>query len=265
MNRLFCLALFLCVIGFTSCAAPSSVSESAEMQEEKTIQKEYYELRIYEAHSEEMAGRLDTYLSATLVPSLNTYGIPSVGIFSEIESDRAWRYVLIPYKNVQQYLDASGGQLSKDMAEAGAEEYKMTSKTNPVYDRIKSSFFEAFDSFPIAQSPLLGQDRIFALRIYESQSEEMGKRKLEMFNVGEIPIFHDAGLTPVFFGEALSGYNLPNLTYMLTFKDTDEMKAAWKAFSVHPDWIALKANKRYDNTVSYIANIMLKPTTYSQF
>jgi len=240
-------------------------TSSEYLSSQKAIQKEYYELRIYEANSEEMAGRLDQYLSTTLVPSLNTYGIPSIGVFSEIDSERAWRYVLIPYTNVQQYLDAAGGKLSKDIASSGSEDYKMTSKTNPVYDRIKSSFFEAFDSFPKAQSPLLGEDRIFALRIYESQSEEMGKRKLEMFNVGEIPIFNDAGLTPVFFGEALSGHNLPNLTYMLTFKNMDEMSAAWKAFSVHPDWIKLKAIERYDNTVSYIANIMLKPTAYSQF
>ena len=70
--------------------------------------------------------------------------------------------------------------------------------------------------------------RVFQLRTYESPSAKTGLKKIEMFNdAGEIRIFREVGLNPVFFGQTLIGSKMPNLTYMLGFKSMDEQKAAW--------------------------------------
>jgi hypothetical protein len=49
-----------------------------------------------------------------------------------------------------------------------------------------------------------------------------------MFNEGgEIAIFRRTGLAPVFFGEALVGSKIPNLTYMLGFDDMEALEKGW--------------------------------------
>ncbi len=107
-------------------------------------------------------------------------------------------------------------------------------------------------------------ERIFELRIYESHNELKARLKIEMFNQAELAIFEKVGLDHVFFGQTLVGANLPNLTYMLGYRDMAEHDQAWKAFLEHPDWLALKDQERYRDTVSKIVNRFLKPTDYSQ-
>jgi hypothetical protein len=93
----------------------------------------------------------------------------------------------------------------------------------------------------------------------------MGKKKVEMFNEGgEIAIFKKTGLTPVFFGESIIGPNLPNLNYMLAFKDMADRDQRWQVFRDDPDWKKLSANPAYRDTVSNITDIILRPTEYSQ-
>ena len=121
----------------------------------------------------------------------------------------------------------------------------------------------AFTGVPTVQIPRTGE-RIFELRVYESHNELKAQLKIEMFNVAELAIFKKVGLDPVFFGETLVGANLPNLTYMLGYKDMEEHDRAWKAFLEDPDWIVLKDQERYRDTVSKIINRFLKPTGYSQ-
>ena len=121
----------------------------------------------------------------------------------------------------------------------------------------------AFTGAPRVEIPRSGE-RIFELRVYESHSEWKAQLKIEMFNAAELAIFEKVGLNHVFFGEALVGPNLPNLTYMLGYRDMPEHDQAWKAFLEHPDWIALKEQERYRDTVSKIINRFLQPTSYSQ-
>jgi hypothetical protein len=109
--------------------------------------------------------------------------------------------------------------------------------------------------------------RVFQLRIYESPSMKMGKKKIEMFNdAGEIDIFHRVGLRPVFFGETLIGAKMPNLTYMLGFNSADEQQAAWNKFRTDPGWLKLRGMPEYADKriLCGITNLLLKPTDYSQ-
>jgi hypothetical protein len=120
---------------------------------------------------------------------------------------------------------------------------------------------------PHLETPVKSPGRVFQLRIYESPSIKTGQKKIEMFNdAGEIAIFRRVGLNPVFFGEALIGSKMPNLTYMLGFESNDDLKAAWKRFGGDPDWQRLRGMEEYadKNILSGITNLMLKPAPYSQ-
>ena len=104
------------------------------------------------------------------------------------------------------------------------------------------------------------------LRTYESHSLAAGKKKIEMFNKGEIAIFRKTGLTPVFFGETLIGQRQPNLTYMLAYDDMAARDKVWSAFVADPDWKTLSSMPEYSDAaiVTGISNILLRPTPYSE-
>src|SRR5437016_6860863 len=89
------------------------------------------------------------------------------------------------------------------------------------------------------------QPRIFELRTYESHSKKANKKKIEMFNNGEIAIFRRTGLAPVFFGETLIGSKLPNLTYMLTFENMAAHDQNWGVFGSDPEGRKLSSTPRY--------------------
>ena len=128
-----------------------------------------------------------------------------------------------------------------------ARDYLSFKKTDPAYMRISVAAFSAFKGFPklIKPSADAGGQRYFELRIYESHSEYKAYMKVKMFNEGELDIFADVGLRGVFFGSAVSGDNLPNLTYMLVYDTEAGKEKAWESFRKAPAWKALKAEDIY--------------------
>ena len=135
------------------------------------------------------------------------------------------------------------------------------------YKEVESWLTLAFKGMPRVETPVTAPGRIFQLRIYESPSLKTGQKKIEMFNdAGEIKIFREVGLTPVFFGETLFGAKIPNLTYMLAFENVEAQKAAWQKFGKHPDWQRLRAMPEYADSriIRAITNMILKPSDYSQ-
>ena len=125
----------------------------------------------------------------------------------------------------------------------------------------------AFAGMPRIETPVLSPGRVFQLRTYESPSFKTGLKKIEMFNdAGEIRIFREVGLNPVFFGQTLVGAKQPNLTYMLAFKNMDEQKAAWKKFGAHPDWKRLSGMPEYSDKAILcgITNLSLVAADFSQ-
>ena len=116
------------------------------------------------------------------------------------------------------------------------------------------------------QPPTTSRPRLLNLRIYESHNERAGRKKVEMFNKGELDIFRRVGLTPVFFGEAVAGPLMPNLTYLLVFPDEAGRKSAWEKFRADAAWLKLKAIPEYADKeiVSKITNVLLVPANYSE-
>jgi hypothetical protein len=106
---------------------------------------------------------------------------------------------------------------------------------------------------------------VFELRTYESNNPRSLARKIRMFDEGEVAIFRKVGMKVVFFGEALTGQNLPQLTYMLAYDDMAAREKAWADFVQHPEWLKMKGQPGASDAeiVSSISNSMLRPLPFS--
>jgi hypothetical protein len=141
--------------------------------------------------------------------------------------------------------------------------------TDPSYVRVESSLLAAFQGMPRLEVPPQTAERkprLFELRTYEAHSKKANKKKIEMFNNGEIAIFRRTGLRPVFFGETLIGTKLPNLTYMLVFDNMAAHDENWGKFGGDPEWRKLSSTPGYTDAeiLTNITNLFLRPTPYSQ-
>jgi len=227
--------------------------------------KEYYDLRLCLLDSKEQQAALLEFFGTALIPALNRLGVKPVGVFTLEDDESPNVYLLAPHATLES-VATWVHRLGEDEAflAAGADVLEAV-KQEPAYARMESSLLVAFDGIPKVEIPTTAEGRIFQLRIYESHSVMAGQRKIEMFNKGgELDLFRRVGMTPVFFGEALVGTKLPNLTYMLGFDSIEAKEKAWKAFLSHPDWDKMKNDPYYKDTVSNITNIMLNPASCSQ-
>jgi hypothetical protein len=228
--------------------------------------RQYLELHKYTLGSEAQRDGLHTFLKDAAIPALNRLGIKPVGVFQDPQA-LSPVYVLIPHPTAEsaihfrQRLAEDGDFLSKGESFLGAP------KASQPFEELESWLMLAFKGMPRVETPVTNPGRIFQLRIYESPSFETGLKKIEMFNdAGELRIFREVGLNPVFFGEALYGSKMPNLTYMLGFDSAEAQKEAWGRFGKNPDWQRLRVMPEYaDNRILRgIINIGLKPADYSQ-
>ena len=226
--------------------------------------KELYEWREYDMRFGSDQSQLENYFRNALIPACNKYGIKTVGVFKEMsKSEPAKIYLFIPYTGMENYISVNAKVKADDDYIKNSQAYNAIAPEKPVYSRFSSWFMTAFDGMPKLIVPDSGP-RIFELRTYEGYSEDAVRRKIKMFNEGEFPIFYRTKLIPVFFGEVISGKNLPCLTYMITFKNLEERDKNWAAFLADPDWKKLSADPQYANTVSNIIKVFLEPTVYSQ-
>lgn len=258
------LFIFYTAIFFLGLLATSKSSSMAQ-----TPTNQHYEIRQYIGIDAERIGEMDNYLEKALVPALNRRGHQPVGVLADaapVEGEISF-FVLIPLKSPAD-LTTLSADLAKD--EAFVTESKAHSAIDPkkpLFARVRSELLVAFDCWPQLTVPKQfaeKKDRLFELRIYESATEERGHKKVAMFNSGEVPIFLDCGISPVFFGQALIGDKTPNLTYMTVYDNAQVRDECWKKFIAHPDWKKLSGDPQYQNTVSKIYKFDLRPRPYSQ-
>jgi len=221
-----------------------------------------YEFRVY--HMRRNMKPLDNYFSNALIPALNRLGVKNVGVFSETsKSEPASIYALIPYKSFADFgRVVSELKADKEFASSRSE-YDKIPADQPVYERYDSSLMLAFDGLPTLTVPSKSQ-ALFELRIYEGAAEDAVRRKVKMFNEGEIDIFNNVKINPVFFGENITGKGLPCLTYMASYENMEARDQAWKEFLAHPEWKRMSGMPEYANTVSKIHRIFLERLSYSQ-
>lgn len=231
-------------------------------------QREVYELETYSLRPGAPAERFDAFYRDVAVAAWNRAGVQTVGAFSPVDNAAPpTRHVLLTFpdwnaaKNCRDKFEADPSVLNASFTNLPA--------TDPGYLRRESSLLLAFAGLPRIEIPAqtsAKQLRLFELRTYESHSRQANRKKVEMFNDGEIAIFKRTGLQPVFFGEGWSGPQLPKLTYMLVFDDQAARDRNWKRFVGDPEWKKMSTTPGYTDAeiVSHITNVFLRPTSYSQ-
>ena len=251
------------ISGAVSSVLPASSMAAAIS---KKSDQELYELRIYSLKNDTQQKLVEDYLQNAAIPALNRLGSKTIGVFTELKPDGQTKiFVLIPFNSADDFLKVQDKLMTDTTYTQQASAYLNAPLATPAYDRIESSLLQAFKGMPRLETPGT-QKRIFELRRYESPTEAAGKKKIEMFNdAKEIGIFKRLGFKPVFFSETLIGSFRPNLTYMITFDDTDAHDRLWKAFGSDPEWKKISTSPEYpDAIVSHITSTMLVPTAYSQ-
>jgi hypothetical protein len=241
---------------------------------ESSADRYLIEVRTYHFASPEKQQAYAQFLAQAEIPALNRAGVQPVGVFHllakdnpalKLSADSTDLYVVLPHKTPQSLIDLED-RLAADEAYQKAGAAILTApKSDPAFVRYESRLLWAFEMFPHVQAPTQASGRLIQLRTYESHSRERARKKLEMFQqAGELTIFARCGMPGVFFGEALAGDKLPNLTYMLAFESDEAQKQGWANFSKDPDWKKLKEADQYKDTVSTITNLLLRPIEGSQ-
>jgi len=179
------------------------------------------------------------FLETSFAPALKRAGVEAMGFFNnDIGPDKPHLLSLFSY--------ASGAAMMEVRERLAADKEYRTALAEihgkgPVYERVESSLFRAFTTTPKVEIPAAEGSRYFELRIYESNDPVSLAKKIGMFEEGgEIAIFRKYGLQPVFFGEALIGDRMPNLTYMVAFPSAAARADAWRKFATSPEWDKLK-------------------------
>jgi hypothetical protein len=245
--------------------------------------RDFYELRAYRLKPGASDTLIHSYLEKALVPALNARGLATVGVFTEVEVDKkavtskpkastaevqtsVW--VLITHPTLESFVKVSADLNADPAVQKAAADYFMTPKASPAYDRVDIWLLRSFAGFPRTEIPAFSKTkvatRVFELRDYESHSEERALSKMAMFNNGEIDVMKELGMSPVFFGQALAGPNLPHLRYITCGADLATHLNNWKAFGTHPTWTKLKNDPQYKDNTSKNTARFLVPTAYSQ-
>jgi hypothetical protein len=234
-------------------------------------ERDYYQLKFYRTENESQVERLDQFFKEAYLPALHRAGIERVGVFKPIagenDSDN-YVIVFIPFGSLQEF-GSLPSILEKDEAyQQAGKNFLESAHDNPPYTRIESILLRAFSGFPRPGEPVregLKQDRVYELRSYQSSTEALYRRKVEMFDNGESALFVKLGFHPLFFGDVISSSYMPHLMYMTTFRDKSSQEEHWDAFGKDPEWISMKDMERYQNTVSNITRYLLYPTEYSDY
>ncbi len=192
------------------------------------------ELKTWRLHNSEenQAARLADYLQTGLSPALSRAGAKLAGAFSNvIGQDGPYYVTLTEYQSLKAFQDAFAAVRADPVHERELE--KLSSGAGMPFVRVESSLLRSFDRMPSITYPDAEKrpPRIFELRTYESQSFVTLRRKVAMFNNGEMQIFERLGMRPVFFGETIIGPKQPNLNYMLSYDDLAARDTLWHALA----------------------------------
>lgn len=225
--------------------------------------QQLYEIRQFVIAEGQSGEAVDGYLTEAFLPALKRAGAGPVGALAPADGEESSdRFLVITYDSAEQMPQVAASLAADEELKKAREAFEAKSGGKAPYARIASELLVAMDCMPKFESPSsVGTEatRVYELRVYESINESMGARKVQMFNEGEVPIFLDCGIKPVFIGQALVGPYSPSLTYLTAYPDNKAREESWVAFRQHPDWKVLSGKEYYKGTVSKIYKYVLKP------
>jgi NIPSNAP len=245
--------------------------------------REYYELRCYHLQkgtrlkADANPALLDAYLEKALLPALDQHGVKNAGVFTEIDVNKETTtsapkpgspvWVLMPHATLNSFVHVSASLNADPTVQKAGAGYLDVPKASPAFERIDSWLLLAFAGLPKLEVPIFSKNRtptrVFEMRDYESHSELKALNKMAMFNDGEITLMKDLGMSPVFYGQALAGPDLPHLRYITGAADLATHLANWKKFGPDPRWTAMKDLPQYVDNTSRNTARFLTPKAYS--
>jgi hypothetical protein len=247
---------------FVSAAAAAGFPGAAQSGPPKNA---FFHLVYFYLRTGPQVERTTQYLKQVFVPAAERAGLGPVGFFMPVIGERSPFILSLASYPSMASMETIHNHFAEDKEFGkGWEDYNTIN--DPAYVRMESALLRAFDSLPALETPEPRQTaRIFELRTYESVNEKASRRKIKMFDEGEIGIFRRLGMTPVFFGQTLVGRNLPNLSYMLAFDDLAARERLWRSFGADPEWQKLRLRPGLSDAeiVSSISNTILRPLPFS--
>jgi len=261
---------FLAASTAAAVTTPHALGGEARATEPGTGQRpRVLELRRYRLRNGALAARFAAYAKDALLPALGRAGLAPVGAWNvAVGPESPTVHLLIPHPDADSVVTlAARLEADPDYGKAASTVLAVPA-TDPPFLSCDASLHAAVPTRPGVDKPTgaaAGKDRVFELRTYRSPTEAVSRRKIEMFEAGgELALFRRLGLDTVFFARDLVGGGLPSLTYMLVFADDAAREKGWAAFRDHPEWVKMRDDPRYADTVSNIDSVLLRPTDYSQ-
>ena len=252
---------------FVAASASAAAAGLTAAGAPEPVENAFFHLLYFNMRTGSQVERTTRYLENVWLPAARRAGIGPVGFFSAVVADRSPFILSVASYPSWAAVETIHKKLAEDKVfQKGWDDYNAISE--PAYVRTESSLLRAFDGMPAIEVPPADAKRaprIFELRTYESVNEKASRRKVKMFEDGEIAIFRRLGMTPVFFGQTIVGPNLPNLIYMLAFDDLASRERRWRDFGADPEWQKLRAQPGLSDAeiVSNISNAILRPLAFS--
>jgi NIPSNAP len=234
-------------------------------------QRDIYEIRVYKFKSATQETTTDNYLKDAYMPAMHRLGIKQIGVFKPVSNDTASVKKIIVFS---QYISPdvwsrTKSNLETDPVYVNAAKPFIDADTSQLpFTRVESTILEAFPDQPklIPTKLKSNPDALYELRSYESPTEELHRIKVDMFNAGgEIILFKRLDFQAVFYGDVLSGSQMPNLVYMVVFSNAEDRQAKWKQFGDSQEWKTISTDPKYRNNVSVsrIESTLMHRTSYS--
>lgn len=271
---------FLTAAGVSAAAAATGVSAFAQEQQREPRRRSdrpaqrYIEVQKMLVDSPEKVKALTDFARETLMPVLKKLNVGPFGMAvaepgmngKDADTPQRELFFFLPYTLLFQAMIVRDVLAANPAVGEAYMAYKAGfSSKNPGYVSLESTLLKNFKMMPKVEVPSLAEDRILQLRYYRSFDPERNRMKIRMFEEGgELALFRHYGMPPVFFGDAMFGAFLPNMTYMLSFENQEKKDAAWKAFAGSPEWKKLSSDPLYADTATDIINYNLRPCKGSE-
>ena len=230
----------------------------------------FTEVRKYTVKDADKRAKLVEILDNALIPALNRQGVKPVGVLVPTEEGNEAKYannifVAAQHNTVDSFVNVNTKLLADSRYMKDAAPIFETTSKDPVYTDCETFLLKNFPTVPQIEVPNLGPDRVFQWRLYRSFNIERNAAKVKMFDKGgEIPLFREVNMHPIFFGDVIAGTRMPALLYMIGFASQEKRDAAWREFGSHPKWQEMRVDPQYADTATEIDNVVLVPSPGSK-
>ncbi len=247
------------------------ITISFQLFSQKNSKQEYYLIKIYHCTDVRQIKNIEEYVGKELIPFLHRSQVERVGVFMPIDNDTLQDkklYVWMPLaqldilENIEKRFTAISPFSNNALVHLDSNYNKAP------YDRIETMLTVAFSYMPhyvLNTTITKSVDNIYEWRSYESATENLHLRKVDMFNDGgEISLFKKLHFNAAFYSRVIIGARMPNLIYMTRFQNKADRDAHWSIFGNDAEWKRISALPQYANAINKLDITLLKASAYSE-